>query len=183
MITLAHCRTGIALAALLATGAVYANTMTKTEFNAAKGRIEATAKADNAACKESSGNAADVCRERASGKEKVARAELDYRHTGKVGDRDKLAVVTADAAYATAKEGCDDRAGQAKDVCIAEAKATHTKALADAKLNRQVGAARSDAADEKRAANYKLAAEKCDSLAGDAKASCVVDAKARFGKS
>lgn len=183
MITLTHCRTGIALAALLATGTAFATTMTKTEFNTAKGRIEATLKADKLACKDSSGNAADVCRERASGKEKVARAELDYRHTGKAGDRSRLAVVTADAAYATAKERCDDQAGQAKDVCAAEVKATHTKALADAKLNHQVDTARSDAADEKRDANYKLAAEKCDSLAGDAKASCVVEAKARFGKS
>ena len=34
---------------------------------------------------------------------------------------------------------CDDRKGRDKDVCVAEAKATHTKALADAKLHKKVG--------------------------------------------
>jgi hypothetical protein len=32
-------------------------------------------------------------------------------------------------------------------------------------------------------ADYKVAIEKCDALAGDAKASCVAAAKAKFGKS
>ncbi|MEI2678171.1 MAG: hypothetical protein V9G29_10180 [Burkholderiaceae bacterium] len=31
-------------------------------------------------------------------------------------------------------------------------------------------------------ADYKVAAEKCDALAGDAKAGCLTAAKARFGK-
>jgi hypothetical protein len=39
-----------------------------------------------------------------------------------------------------------------------------------------------DASAEKRDANYKVAAEKCDALAGDAKSACIADAKARFGK-
>ena len=78
---------------------------------------------------------------------------------------------------------CDDKGGNAKDVCVAEAKANHTKALADAKLSKKVGAARQDASDDKREANYKVEAQKCDSLAGDAKSACIADAKARYNKS
>ena len=78
---------------------------------------------------------------------------------------------------------CDDKAGNVKDVCVTEAKATHKKALADAKLNKKVGEARQDAAEDKRDADYKVATEKCDSLAGEAKSACVSAAKARFNKS
>ena len=94
-----------------------------------------------------------------------------------------LAVVKADTAYSVAKEMCEDKAGNVKGVCKTEAKATHTKALADAKLTEKVGDAKKDAVDDKRDADYKVAAEKCDSLAGDAKAACVSAAKARFNKS
>ena len=67
--------------------------------------------------------------------------------------------------------------------CVQQAKAAETKALANAKMGKEIGAARKDAAEDKRDADYKVAAEKCDALAGDAKAACVVTARAKFGKS
>ena len=36
---------------------------------------------------------------------------------------------------------------------------------------------------DKRDADYKVAVEKCDALAGSAKDACVKDAKVRYGKS
>jgi hypothetical protein len=69
-----------------------------------------------------------------------------------------------------------------KNLCVAEAQAAHTKALADATLNQKVGQAKQDAAQDKDAADYRVATEKCDSLGGDAKASCLTAAKARFNK-
>jgi hypothetical protein len=54
--------------------------------------------------------------------------------------------------------------------------------LADAKLGKQIGEARKDAATDKRDADYKVAIEKCDALAGDAKSSCVASAKMSYGK-
>jgi hypothetical protein len=174
-------RTALALACLLACSGAFAAPLTKAEFNAAKERIEVDLKADRNACDTQSGNARDICQERAKGKEKMARAELEYRQSGKAADADKLNVATADATYAVSRETCDDKAGQAKDVCITEAKTQHTKALADAKLQRQVGAARSDAVDDKREADRKLADEKCEALAGDPKAGCLAESKARFG--
>ena len=118
----------------------------------------------------------------AKAKEKVALAELEYSHTGKSADRNKVFVARAKSAYAVAKERCDDLAGNAKDVCLKEAKAVEIKALADAKLGKDIGEARQDAASQKLDADYKVAIEKCDALAGDAKNNCVADAKARFGK-
>ena len=37
-------------------------------------------------------------------------------------------------------------------------------------------------AEDKRAADYKAAAEKCAALSGDAKSNCEAEVKARFGK-
>ena len=187
MITLQQHKNGIAAVALAAlfaaSGAFAAGTMSKADMSAAKDRISADYKAEKSACARFSGNEKDVCMERAKGKEKVARAELAFNDTGKESDANKLAVAHADASYAVAKEMCDDKAGNVKDVCVTEAKSAHTKALADAKLSKKVGEAKKDSAEDKRDADYKVAVEKCESLAGEAKTSCVGMAKARFNKS
>jgi len=160
-----------------------ATSMSKADYSTAKTRIGADYKTDKAGCAALAANAKDVCIEEAKAKEKVALAELEYGYTGKVGDRRKVAEVKAKSAYAVAKEKCDDSAGNAKDVCVKEAKAVEVKALADAKLAKEVGEARSDAAADKRDADYKVAIEKCDALSGDPKARCVAAAKTTFGKS
>lgn len=183
MRTLQHCRTALTLAALLAAGGSFAATMTSAEVSAAKSRISADFKAGKAACAASTGNAKDICVEQAKAKEKIALAELEYTNSGSVKDAGKLAVTKADTTYAVAKEMCDDQAGDAKTLCRTEAKTAHTKAIADTKLVRKVGEARTDAAQQKRDADYKVAAEKCESLAGDLKTACINDAKLRAGKS
>jgi hypothetical protein len=77
---------------------------------------------------------------------------------------------------------------------VKEAKAAQVKGKADAKVDRVAadtridGAekrsdARQDAAADKRTADYKVAIEKCDALAGAAKDSCVASAKSQYGKS
>ncbi len=63
-----------------------------------------------------------------------------------------------------------------------EAKAVEAKALADAKMNKEIGEAKKDDAAAKSDADYKVAVEKCDALAGDPKISCLAAAKAKFGK-
>ena len=160
-----------------------ATSMSKADYKDAKSRISADYKTDKAGCGALTANAKDICIQEAKAKEKVARAELEYGYTGKVGDRNKVAEVKAKSAYAVAKERCDDQAGNAKDVCVKEAKAIEVKALADAKLAKDTGEARTDAAADKNNADYKVAIEKCDALSGDAKTSCVNAAKTRFGKS
>lgn len=167
---------------VLSFSTTYAAMMNKADYKAAKTRISDTYKADKSACDPLKGNAKDICMEEAKAKEKVARAELEYDYTGKTSDRNKIAEVKAKTAYAVAKERCDDLEGNAKDVCVKEAKATETKALADAKMNKEMNEAKKDAATEKADADYKVAIEKCDALMGDAKTSCVAAAKAKYGK-
>ena len=176
-------KASLIVAAMLALSVGQAQAMTKPEYKADKARISADYKTDKAACAPMKANAKDICIEEAKAKEKVAKAELEFAYTGKPADQTKVAKAKAEAAYAVAKEKCDDQTGNAKDVCVKEAKAVEVKALADAKMGKQIGEAKKDAAQDKRDADYKVAAEKCESLAGDAKSSCMAAAKAKFGKS
>ena len=75
-----------------------------------------------------------------------------------------------------------------------EADAALVKAKADAKVDRVAADTRQDAATkqadarkeanaDKRDADYKVAIEKCDALAGAAKDACVSNAKVQYGKS
>ena len=175
-------KAALLLAGLLALPAVHGASLAKADYQAGKTRVTADYKADKAACDSLKANAKDICVQEAKAKEKVALAELEYGYTGKAGDRVKVQVAKAESAFAVAKERCDDMSGNAKDVCVKEAEAAKTKALADAKMGKEIGAAKKDAAADKLDADYKVAVEKCDALAGDAKAACVTAAKARFGK-
>ncbi len=170
------------VAAILALSVGHAMAMTKAEHKAGKTSISATYKTDKAACAAMTANAKDVCIEEARAKEKVAKAEHEYAYSNKPADMTRVATAKAESTYAVAKEKCDDQAGNAKDVCVKEAKAIEVKALTDAKMGKKVGEAKTDAKQEKRDADYKVAAEKCESMAGDAKASCMANAKAKFGK-
>lgn len=175
-------RTSLLAIALVASSLAQASTISKTDYQSGKARISADYKYDRAACASLAGNAKDICIEEAKGKESVAMAELGFDHSGKSSDMTKVKVAKADAAYAIAKEKCDDKGGDAKDLCVEEAKAAHTKALADAKLGKEIRESKTDAASDKRDADYKVASEKCNALAGDAKSSCMATAKAQFGK-
>lgn len=175
-------KASLIVAAMLVLPVAQAATMAKADYTADKTRISADYKADKAACATLAANAKDICVEEAKAKEKVARAELEFSYTGKPGDQSKVLVTKAKSAYAVAKEKCDDKAGNDKDVCVKEAKAVEVKALADAKMGKQIGEAKKDAAADRRDADYKVAVEKCDAMAGDAKASCIAAAKAKFGK-
>lgn len=168
--------------ALLVWPAAQAASMNKADYKASKSSISADYKAAKSACASLSDNARDICVEEAKAKEKVARAELEYGYTGKAKDQTKVLVAKAESTYAVAKERCDDKAGNDKSVCVKEAKAIEVKAVADAKMGREIGEARKDAATDKRDADYQVAAQKCDAMTGDAKASCMTAAKAKFGK-
>ncbi len=134
MKTLTHsCQALSIVAALFAGSATLAASMSQAEYSAKKDQISAEYKADKAACDKLDGNNKDVCVEKAKGKEKVAKAELEFNYTGKQADSAKIAVAKADAEYDVAKEMCDDKKGNDKDLCVKDAKAAHAKAIADAK--------------------------------------------------
>jgi hypothetical protein len=159
----------IAIAALFAASGALAGTISKADYNMEKDRASADYKADRAACEKFSGNAEDICQAQARGKEKTSLAEAEYNYTGKAGDANKVLIVKADATYAIATQMCDDKAGNAEEVCRSEAKAAHTTALADASMGQKIHAARKDDAEVTRDAEYSVAREKCNSLASDAK--------------
>jgi len=184
MKNLVSTRTSLIVAALLVLpfAAQSQAAMSKADYGAAKTRLDAQYAADKAGCSAHTGNAKDVCLEEAKGKERVALADLEYRYTGKADDRNKVRVAQAESTYAIAKERCDDLNGNPKDVCVTEAKAVETKALAEAKLSQEVGKAEKDAGAEMREADRKVAIEKCDAMTGDAKTGCVSAAEAKFPK-
>jgi hypothetical protein len=168
--------------------------ISKDAYETANKNAEAQYKMDKDACSSRSGNAKDICLADATGREKVAKADADaaYQNTPKA--REGARVTRAEATYSVAKEKCDNLSGNSKDVCVKEADAVLVKAKADAKVDRvtadtQQGAetkqadARKEANADKRNADYKVAIEKCDALAGPAKDSCVSTAKVQYGKS
>jgi hypothetical protein len=86
---------------------------------------------------------------------------------------------TAAADYKVARAKCDPLTGNAKDVCVAEAKAARTHTVADAEAQykntpRAQASARKDIAD----ADYAVAKAKCDGAAGNEKDVCIKQAKA-----
>lgn len=170
------------LASLAMSTQVSAQSMSKVDYSAAKTRISSEYKADKLICKQLAGNARDICIEEGQAKEKVAQAELTFGYTGKTTDKVKISTVKADTLYAVAKEKCDDLAGVPKTTCKTNAKATHTKTLADIKMGKEISAARADDAQTKLDADYKVATQNCASLADEAKAGCVSAAKMKFGK-
>ena len=128
------------LCALLLTGLAGAAsaTLSKPVYNTAKDEVKAMYKAERDKCDSLAGNLKDVCVERAKGQEKVALANLEYQYTGKDKDRNDYLEARYEARYKVAKEMCDDKAGNAKDVCVAEAKAAHDRAKANLKANKAV---------------------------------------------
>ena len=154
----------------------------KGTYDQAKASAKAAYDTDKKACDAMSGNAKDICVAEAKAKRVRAdeTAEAAYKNTPKA--REHAAHEIAEADYNVAKERCDDKAGNDKDVCVKEAKAVMTKAKADAKATKKSTEARADASKDKREADYKVAAEKCDTMSGDAKSSCIASAKAHYGK-
>ena len=171
-----------AVCAAGAVGAAQAATLSKAVYNGAKDDIKASYKAEREACNGLAGNIKDVCVESAKGNEKVALARLEYDNTGDREDQLKWHEARFEARYDVAKEKCDDLAGDAKNLCVREAKTTHDKAKADLKLAKKVDDAVVDNDAVRMKADYKLAREKCDTLAGDSKEMCVASAKARYNE-
>jgi hypothetical protein len=169
-------------ALVFAGGAGAADKGDKATYDQAKASAKAAYDADKKACDAMNGNAKDICVAEAKAKRTRVdeNAEAAYKNTPKA--REHAVHEIAEADYKVAKERCDDKAGNEKDVCLKEAKAAMTRAQADAKAAQKGTEARMDASKDKRDAEYKVAAEKCDAMSGDAKDACVKSAKARYGK-
>jgi len=88
---------------------------------------------------------------------------------------------TSDEAKAAKVHAVADATTQ-KTTWKANLAANTAASAAGAKATSEVTEARRDAASDKRDADYAVAKEKCDALAGEAKDACVNAAKARFSQ-
>ncbi|MFC5473823.1 hypothetical protein [Paraherbaspirillum soli] len=154
----------------------------KATYKAAEDSAAADYKIARAKCDSLTGNPKDVCIEEAKAAEKRsnAEAEAQFKHTLKARTSARIAMAEAD--YAVAKAKCGAMVGNDKDVCIKEAKAVETKAIADAKAHKKVAEAKTEAREDTRDAQYDAALEKCSALAGAAKDTCIASTKVQFGK-
>ena len=193
----------LAVSLVFSAGAM-AQTLSEGDYKAGKDKISAEYKLAKTNCSPLSGNARDICKAEAKGRNKVALADLELRYEPNSENHYKASVAKAEAIYAVAIERCDDKAGNAKDVCVKEAKAAAISVKADAKAQMKALDANAtayeksaaanykatgkavdafkDANAEKRAAEYRVAKEKCDAYAGNTKEVCVKEAKVRFGQ-
>lgn len=193
----------LAVSLVFSAGAM-AETLSKGGYKAGKDKISAEYKLAKVSCAPLSGNAHDICKAEAKGRDMVALAELELRYKPTSENHYKASLAKAEANYAVASERCDDKAGNAKDVCVKEAKAAEIGAKADAtaqmkaldanatayeksavandKATEKAVDAFKDANADKRAAQYQVAKEKCDAYAGNTQAVCVKEAKVRFSQ-
>jgi hypothetical protein len=93
------------------------------------------------------------------------------------------AVKDADAQYKVDQDACASLSGNAKDICVAEAKGKSAVAKAEAEAAyKHTPKARENARIAHAQANYNVAIEKCDDLAGNRKDVCVKEAKSELVK-
>jgi len=97
------------VASLFAAASTAAFAMTKAEYGVAKNQFSADYKSAKAACNAMSANAKDICMAEAKGAEKVGKADLEARYTGKDKDKNKLMIAKAEAAYAVANQDGKER--------------------------------------------------------------------------
>jgi hypothetical protein len=95
-----------------------------------------------------------------------------------------MAKTNADAQYKADKDACSSLSGNAKDICLVEAKGKDDVTKADAEAAYEnTSKNRENARVAHAQATYNTAIEKCDALAGPAKDACVGGAKVQYGKS
>jgi hypothetical protein len=94
--------------------------------------------------------------------------------------RADTAKATAKQDYEIAKASCKSLAGNARDVCMKEAKAAYVKATSQATVDEKSAKSQAEATADQMKAEYKAEKEKCDRLSGSAKDTCIKNAKAMY---
>lgn len=151
-------------------------------FTAANQRAEVDYKVARARCDGLSGNPGDVCVAEAKAARIHVEADAKAKYKNTLSARTDAREAIAEADYDVSTARCASQTGNAEDVCLKEAKAALISAVADAKANKKIVEARTVARDDKQAADYQVAIEKCDALAGSSKDACVVAARYKFDK-
>src|SRR5260221_4169790 len=86
-----------------------------------------------------------------------------------------------DAEYKAAREKCTQQTGNAKDICVAEAKGKHNVARAEQEAKeRNTPRAQYNVEKAKAEAAYDVAKERCDDQKADARSTSVKEARATY---
>ncbi|MFZ6816872.1 hypothetical protein [Undibacterium sp. Ji22W] len=166
----------------LSVNAIAAEPDAATVFKNAKMKADADYKIAAGKCKALADNPKDICQAEAT----AARVHLEenayavFHNT--LSARTTAIKKIAEADYEVDEAKCKSMVGNDKDVCIKKAKSVKVAAIATAKADKKVIEVRKDEAADKLDAEYKVALEKCDALAGNAKDACVASAKKKYGK-
>jgi len=164
----------------------------RDDYTAAKSNAGAQFRIDEDACYLLVGNARDVCKARAKGKEDVAKADARSAHEDTPSASEQASLANAQANYDVAVEQCADFAGDRRNVCVHEATDEFARSRNRANDERAVDDARRDGATtppivrnqgyaDMRAAEYAVVIEACDSRDGPARNACVSNADVKYG--
>src|SRR5207244_2673392 len=93
----------------------------KATYTAAKDNAKAEYKVARAKCNSLSGNGKDVCVKEAKASRDKAIAAAKFEEKGTLNSFTTARKDIAQSDYSVAKEKCDDKTGNAKDVCVKEA--------------------------------------------------------------
>jgi len=160
------------------------------DYLAAKSNAGAQYRIDQDACSLLIGNAKDVCKVRAKGKEGVARADARSAHEDTPKASEQASLANAQANYDVAVEQCADFAGHRRNVCVQEAtdefarsrnRANDERAVDDARRDGATTIVRNQGYADMRAAEYAVVIEACDSRDGPARNACVSNADVKYG--
>lgn len=154
----------------------------KAVYVAANDTAVADFKMARAKCDSLTGNTKDVCIAEAKAARTFVEANAKAQYKNTLSARTSAVKDIADANYDVEKTKCASQTGNAKDVCIKAAQVNKVAAESNAKADKKVVEARTEAHEDKNTAEYKLMLEKCDSSTGAAKDACVAAAKKQFGK-
>jgi hypothetical protein len=105
--------------------------MSRADYRFDLAHIAADYAAASKTCSLQTGNAARICAEEARAARALARAELDYRYSGKLDDQRQVLVVSANNAYSVARLKCADQARGNREVCEQQARSDLSRALAN----------------------------------------------------
>ncbi|MEO8626568.1 MAG: hypothetical protein ABI612_00500 [Betaproteobacteria bacterium] len=179
--TLALCA-GISAAALAATSA--------EEYKASLLRTDADYRVAREKCDAMAGTTKSICVAESKAAEKRAKADAEatYKNTDRA--RYDARIAGAEADYMVAKERCQEKAGNARDVCVQEAKANLERAHADAsvaasdaKTTPSAQAVQGGSEDRGPAVGEQQATRaQCENLTGNARDECLTEADAGEGR-
>jgi Flp pilus assembly protein TadB len=108
----------------------------------------------------------------------TAQAQTSSKREMKSAEKERI-----EADYKADKAKCDSMQGNAKDVCMKEAKGKENVAKAELNAKNNPSASNQRKVDQAKAkADYEVAKEKCDDQKGKEKSACEKEAKAAYDR-